>query len=314
MNEPLFSIVMPAYNRANLIVRALESVYAQKFQSYEVLVVDDGSTDDTAQRIEPFVSRGLRYFKLATNRGVGPARNHGVREARGQWVIFFDTDNILLDDALSLMSSRVQAMAGDVAVVLGRAVDMSGRDLPGLRREGSVSFSEYMRSGLPEGLPALRRDLALRFPFAEDLGTRRECGGLLWMDLGKHGYKFYFVDEVILRYDCEGTDRLSARSFLARAPLDMLPCHERVLARFGEDLKRENPLRFISLLEKASIYAAMAGRRMCAATYAVRVFHECPRSYRWPLLLLLTAGGPKFATWVYRRFSGSALGLKIGRA
>ena len=297
----LFSIVVPTYNRGKLIVQALESVFLQQFDSYEVLVIDDGSTDDTEQRIQPFLNHRLRYFKLSGNHGVGPARNRGVWEANGQWVIFFDTDNLLLPGALAAIKSRLETVDERVAVILGRSVDMEGRDLPGLRSGGPFTFLDYMRSEVPEALPVVRRDVALQFPFAEDLGTKRECGNLFWMNVGKNGYQFYFMDEVVQRYECAGADRLSARGFLAQAPLDILPCNERVLSFFGNDLKRHNPRRFVTILEKTAFYAAMAGRRKCAARYAMQVFRERPFSHRWPLLLLLSASGPQLATWLYKR-------------
>lgn len=301
INGFVFSIVVPTYNRGNLIVRALGSVFAQQFDSYEVLVIDDGSTDDTERRIQPFLNHRVRYFKLGENRGVGPARNRGVQEAKGRWIIFFDTDNLLLPGALAAIKSRLDALDQSVAVILGRSVDMDGRDLPGLRSEGPFTFLDCIRSEVPEGLTAVRRDVGLRFAFAEDLGTKRECGSLFWMSLGKNGYRFYFIDEVVQRYECAGADRLSARTFLAAAPLDILPCNERVLSSFGDDLKRYSPSCFVTLLEKTAFYAAMAGRRKCAVRYAMRVLRERPFSHHWPLLLLLSASGPQLATWLYKR-------------
>ena len=95
------SVIIPTYNRANLLKETLESVFAQTYTDYEVIVIDDGSTDDT----EEFVSAllldhpQLRYIKQA-NAGVSAARNHGIFEARGEWIAFLDSDDLWFPDKL----------------------------------------------------------------------------------------------------------------------------------------------------------------------------------------------------------------------
>jgi len=89
---PFFSIVIPTYNRAALLCAALESVFAQTFSDYEVLVVDDGSTDVTAAEIAARNGR-IRLFQQK-NQGPGAARNLGTRNATGDYVAFLDSDDI----------------------------------------------------------------------------------------------------------------------------------------------------------------------------------------------------------------------------
>lgn len=85
------SVVIPTHNRAELLMRALESVYAQTRLPDEVIVVDDGSTDDTARQVHGNFPR-VRYH-YQPNRGVSAARNAGIRCARGQWLAFLDSDD-----------------------------------------------------------------------------------------------------------------------------------------------------------------------------------------------------------------------------
>src|SRR5690606_37292864 len=88
---PLFSIIIPAYNRADLISGTLDSVFAQTERDYEVIVVDDGSTDATAEVVKSY-GDCVRYV-YQENAGPGAARNRGIQQSTGQYVVFLDSDD-----------------------------------------------------------------------------------------------------------------------------------------------------------------------------------------------------------------------------
>lgn len=90
---PEISVVIPTYNRAQKVRRAVESVLAQTFASLEIIVVDDGSTDDTAQTLQQSFGRRIRYF-AQPNQGASVARNRGIEEANGEWIAFLDSDDL----------------------------------------------------------------------------------------------------------------------------------------------------------------------------------------------------------------------------
>src|SRR5271165_7143352 len=92
MSAPLISVVIPTYNYGRYVPQAVESVLAQTFKDFEIIVVDDGSTDDTPQQLEPYQDR-IRVHKQA-NQGVSAARNAGVRLARAALVAFLDADDV----------------------------------------------------------------------------------------------------------------------------------------------------------------------------------------------------------------------------
>src|SRR5579862_3104859 len=93
---PFFSIVIPAYNRSVEIVRAVDSCLRQDFSDFEIVVVDDRSTDHTAEVVRRYNDVRINLICHAANRGVCPARNTGVSHANGQWIIFLDSDDELL--------------------------------------------------------------------------------------------------------------------------------------------------------------------------------------------------------------------------
>jgi glycosyltransferase involved in cell wall biosynthesis len=96
--SPLVSIVIPAYNSANYLPQALDSVLNQTFRDYEIIVVDDGSTDETEQVLAPY--RGLIRYIRKENGGPASARNAGIRQASGEYIAFLDADDIWLPDKL----------------------------------------------------------------------------------------------------------------------------------------------------------------------------------------------------------------------
>jgi glycosyltransferase involved in cell wall biosynthesis len=91
MTPPLVSIIIPTYNYGHLVGQAVESALAQTYSQIEVIVVDDGSTDNTAEQLRPYGSR-IRVISQA-NQGLSAARNTGIREARGEWVALLDSDD-----------------------------------------------------------------------------------------------------------------------------------------------------------------------------------------------------------------------------
>jgi glycosyltransferase involved in cell wall biosynthesis len=96
---PQVSVIIPAYNGANYIQQAIESVLTQTYQNWELIIIDDGSTDNTRQIVQQYGDQ-LRYFSQE-NQGVAAARNRGILEAKGEFIAFLDQDDWFLADKLA---------------------------------------------------------------------------------------------------------------------------------------------------------------------------------------------------------------------
>lgn len=94
MND-LVSIITPSYNTANYIGETIRSVQAQTYQNWEMIIVDDCSTDDTDEVVRPFLTdTRIRYLKNEKNSGAAVSRNRAIREAKGRWIGFLDSDDL----------------------------------------------------------------------------------------------------------------------------------------------------------------------------------------------------------------------------
>jgi glycosyltransferase involved in cell wall biosynthesis len=121
---PFFSVILPTFNRAHLISGAIESVLAQSFQDWELLVIDDGSRDNTFEIIRPFVlNDGRIRYHFAHNRGLAMARNTGIQMSRGRYITFLDSDDEYLPEHLQLRTEylksnpEVELLHGGVEVI-----------------------------------------------------------------------------------------------------------------------------------------------------------------------------------------------------
>lgn len=215
---PAVSIVIPAYNQSQYLGEAIRSALAQTRADLEVIVVDDGSTDDTAGVCESFTDPRLRYVWQA-NRGLSGARNTGVRESRGGFLTFLDSDDQFLPDKLERLLAAFERDPG-LGLVAGQAVliDQAGR------RIGEV-FDKPLPDDLSElllgnplhvGSVLLRREWQERVgPFDETLRSYEDWD--LWLRLARAGCRMGWVAHPVslYRFHQEQMTRIGAQMTVA---------------------------------------------------------------------------------------------------
>lgn len=107
MNSPFFSVIIPTYNRSYCIKRAVDSVLNQTFGDFELLIIDDFSTDNTEILLSQYTDVRLKYFRLDKNKGNAAARNKGIKEASGNYVTFLDSDDTYDLNFLKSLNNRI---------------------------------------------------------------------------------------------------------------------------------------------------------------------------------------------------------------
>jgi glycosyltransferase involved in cell wall biosynthesis len=98
--NPLISVVIPTYNHAHFLRFALQSVIEQTYQNWEIIIIDNHSSDNTDEVLKQFDFYNLRIFKINNNGIIGVSRNVGIKAAKGDWIAFLDSDDIWYKEKL----------------------------------------------------------------------------------------------------------------------------------------------------------------------------------------------------------------------
>lgn len=203
-----FSIVIPCYNYAGVVERALDSALAQAGDDFEVLVINDGSTDHSHDVLESYAARhdgAPLHIVHQANAGLSAVRNRGAALAAGEYLIYLDADDELMPDALAQLRP-VLATGQRPAMAVGAHVSLHpcGREklhrqppLPGSRDACFVSFLRK-EIALSNGAVAMRRDVVLATPYDESL---------------RHGEDIPVFAAILAQHDCIALDRPLARIY-----------------------------------------------------------------------------------------------------
>lgn len=200
-HAPMVSVILPTYDRLELVPRAIRSVLAQSYGDFELIVVDDASPVDPAPAVASFGDPRIRLIRHETNRGNAAARNTAIRAARGRYVAFLDDDDEWAPDKLALQIPVLESSEPEVALVycarrLLRGGEVVGVDAPG--KEGDV-----LDELLPWGLMACP-SVVLKGEVLDEVGLfderlRRGVDDDLWRRIARR-YQVRYVDRVLV--DC----------------------------------------------------------------------------------------------------------------
>ena len=206
------AVIIPAFNAADYIREALESVLRQTRQPDEIIVVDDGSTDGTAEIAETFP--GVTVIRQA-NRGVSAARNHAIGAAASEWIAFLDADDTWRADKLEKQMAALAATPGYDACTCNAVALRAGEDpdlpeTPPLRLPPSDQIAQGLRGRLrvPPGTVVVRRDRVQGLGgFNEEAHFGEDWD--MWLRLANAGCRFLLVAEDLLFIRMHGANASS---------------------------------------------------------------------------------------------------------
>lgn len=313
------SVIIPAYNVAPYIRETLESVFAQTFTNYEVILINDGSpdTEEFERVIEPYRER-LRYLRQE-NRGASAARNAGLRAAAGEFIAFLDADDLwlpeYLNEQLRFIRERDCDLACADAMIFGDSSDGGQTYMEALMAaapaSAQVTFLELVgaeRSLITSGVVA-RRDQILEIGlFDEALRNAQDFD--LWLRLARHGARLAYQRKVLLRY----------RTRVGSLSGDAINSHARELRVFDK-IEQSYPL---TPTERAAVSPVIRNRR-ALLEYELGKLHLLPGDFEraresfsrainfgggWKpqAALWLTQFAPRLLQSVYRHRTGKAHG------
>jgi glycosyltransferase involved in cell wall biosynthesis len=309
--DPLVSVVIPAYNVGSLIAQTLDSVFAQHHRNFEVLVVNDGSPDTPVLEAALAPYRDRITYIVQKNAGPSAARNAGIERARGELIAFLDGDDIWLPQYLSVQVARANADPGAAvfhgdAEVIGdpTAAGMTLRQLN--RSGGEASFAAIVteRYTLTTSCTVIRREWWHRMG-GFDPALRRSEDFDLWLRIAHAGGRFDGTKRVLAKYRRHDQGTSADVERMSDAVLTVLDKCERTLQLDEAERAAVQAARARQLAEKRFIEGkrAFLERDYSRARRAIQEANEVMGSRKLALVTLGLLVMPRVLSWLYDKQS-----------
>lgn len=246
----MISVIIPTYNRAHLIRRAVQSVLNQSFTDLEVIVVDDASTDDTQQVVESIPDGRVRYFRLPKNMGACAARNHGVAHALGQYIAFQDSDDEWLPNKLECQMKHLTESHANLVFCAFNRYDADGHFLcttpPASVTPGPITYEQLLFESLASTQTILAEKACFEnVPFTPDFPRLQDWELMLRM---VQKYRVVYHNDILVHL-YEQPDSISAHPEKALKALKILCSMHRSTIEQSEQLT----IRMLVALEAACV-------------------------------------------------------------
>jgi len=294
------SVVIPMYNRAGFIHRAIKSCLRSSIADFEVVIVDDGSTDGSASVVKQIGHPAIRLLQHNVNRGLGATRNTGIEHARGEWVVQLDSDDELVDRALDMIRECAAKVPSDVATLWFRCRMDDGSLTPspcpheGLwTYETWLSFCESVtvagKNGNSEMLQVIRRSVHKVFHYPE----RRVLEDRTYFDRALR-YRSCFFRMVLRHYHQDADNQMTkVNSPGGEGHSDRRSADEetdellRLLQDHGQRLAAEAPQTYVHYQTRLAASAFRCARRREGLSACLKALAHRPLQPRTMALMLL---------------------------
>ncbi len=289
MAKPTVFVIIPTYNRAELLPRAVHSVVNQAYTQWRIIIVDDGSTDNTAAAIASLTQTDSHRITAVhqKNGGVGAARNHGINQALATGaadndiILFLDSDDELTPHALAQAVS-LDAEFKNVRCIFVGAQNAQGQKMYRMPEPRfTLTFIDFLQQkAWGEMLVFARAALFTNtdFRFEEDIN-----GGevLLWWKISQHE-PIGFADEVLRIYHNDAPNSLTRITLTAKAANNLYLLNKKIIDNFGELLQEHNPKLLSETFVVAARMAALTGHKKEARQLfaSARTAHPVPFKQR----------------------------------
>jgi glycosyltransferase involved in cell wall biosynthesis len=298
---PCISVIIPTYNRAQTIIPALQSVLAQTRTDFEIIVADDGSSDNSREVLAPFAERVI--YDYAENRGQSAARNRGARLARGEFLAFLDSDDLWEPRKLELQIPLLEQQPTigwvycDMDYFGNTPADYRPRTFSKIPPQRGLIFKSLLIAGCPMHTPTL----VVRKTLFGSIGGYNESMRVfedhdLYYRLAATSPADY-VDQVLVH--CRREDRGPPKPMTAKVSQLRLASKRRVLQEYPDQLRDFTELELQqslgAALQETAVIEAMEGNYAEARKLNAECIRTCPKWWKpffykyglmWPELFL----------------------------
>ena len=228
-HDDLVSIIMPSYNTAAYIAHSIESVINQTYSNWELIIIDDCSTDNTEDVVAKFQDPRIRFFKNEKNSGAAVSRNFALRESKGKWIAFLDSDDLWYPTKLSNQIEFMKRNGYDFSYTNYREIDEASNSLhriiTGPSKISKLKMFEYCWIGC---LTVMYNAEAVGEIQIADLKKNNDYA--MWLKVVKKA-NCYLLQEVLAKY------RKRSGSISNHSKVSLIKHHYN-LFRFGENMGR----------------------------------------------------------------------------
>ncbi len=282
LEQPLVSVILPTFNRAALLPLAIQSILDQTYEKFELILVDDGSTDDTEQIVQSFSDSRIRYLHLENNVGSSAARNRGIEIAHGDLLAFEDSDDRWLPDKLAIQVRALEQSPATVGVCVCSYQHLkSGKTRRVVHSEEKISGQDvidHLLLGFSYGTQTLlirKETFAVTGGFDESLPRRQDWE--LCLRLAAHT-SFVFISDVLV-------DIFHTEDSITVDPFKFIDALEKIERRHA-DIFKNHRIGHSMQIYKAGKHLAYSGYYRRAFEFTLRSIRTNPLNWRAHILLL----------------------------
>jgi glycosyltransferase involved in cell wall biosynthesis len=206
MDKNLVSVVIPTYNTSNFLIKAIQSVINQTYKNWELIIVDDGSTDQTRQIVEEFQKKDsrIKYF-FQNNKGQGAARNLGIKNASGNYIAFLDSDDEFFENKLERVISHFEkdkniGFIYTDAIIIGDYLYKKRRSEIVTPYSGGIYIKLLFNNFITTSTVIVKREVLQNCGLFDESDLLRNFEDYdLWLRIAKK-YKIEYIPEVLTKY------------------------------------------------------------------------------------------------------------------
>jgi glycosyltransferase involved in cell wall biosynthesis len=285
---PLVSVIIPTYNRAYVVKRTIDSILNQTFPDFEIIVVDDGSKDDTKEVINSYIDNRIKYI-YKSNGGVSSARNVGLKNATGGFICFLDSDDFWPENFLQVMSDKLTANSEYCAAYCMRTrLFEDGSMQPSYQKEffasGQITELLFQKTFIQTSTLCFKKNVLDGLYFDETLTNGEDVD--MWLKVSIRT-KFLFVPDIQIIYSQQSSEnKFSVRNcnrprvlerFYFKLGGDKYVCRQTAMQKISNAWRSAAKKAFNSSCRKAAI--DLAKKAISYQRWQFRLYIDLLKAY-----------------------------------